>query len=145
MAKGTSWAEATLNSKNIEPVAVAIVKLRLSEFVWREAISQSVENSVKLNFFSNFLKVFWVNLKAWFYLANTAHCHLRKLWLNFSTSLSTPCTFDVPTCYGSWLLSNSSGTIWRNSSCYHTWSFHHGLIGCSHKHQVASGFFLFTI
>jgi len=31
MAKGTSWAEATLNSKKIKPVALAIVELRESE------------------------------------------------------------------------------------------------------------------
>jgi len=28
MAKGTSWAEATLNSEKIKPVALAIVELR---------------------------------------------------------------------------------------------------------------------
>jgi len=31
MAKGTSWAEATLNSKKIKPVALAIVELCESE------------------------------------------------------------------------------------------------------------------
>jgi len=31
MAKGTSWAEVTLNSKNIKPVSLAIVELCESE------------------------------------------------------------------------------------------------------------------
>jgi len=31
MAKGTSWAEATLNSKKIKAIALAIVELRESE------------------------------------------------------------------------------------------------------------------
>jgi len=31
MAKGTSWAEAMLNSEKIKPVALAIVELRESE------------------------------------------------------------------------------------------------------------------
>jgi len=31
MAKGTSWAEVTLNSEKIKPVALAIVELRESE------------------------------------------------------------------------------------------------------------------
>jgi len=30
MTKGTSWAEATLNSEKIKPVALAIVKVRES-------------------------------------------------------------------------------------------------------------------
>ena len=37
LAKGTSRDEATLNSEEIKPVAVAIIELRLSE-----SISQSV-------------------------------------------------------------------------------------------------------
>jgi len=31
MAKGTSWAEVTLNSEKIKPVALAIVELHESE------------------------------------------------------------------------------------------------------------------
>jgi len=31
MVKGTSWAEATLNSEKFKPVALAIVKLHWSE------------------------------------------------------------------------------------------------------------------
>jgi len=38
MAKGTSWAEATLNSKKIKPVALTIVELRESEGI-RQAVS----------------------------------------------------------------------------------------------------------
>jgi len=45
MAKGTSWAEATLNSEKIKPVALAIVELHESEGI-RQLVSQSVENSV---------------------------------------------------------------------------------------------------
>jgi len=33
MAKGTSWAEATLNNEKIKPVAIAIVELRESESI----------------------------------------------------------------------------------------------------------------
>jgi len=50
MAKGTSQAEATSNSKKIKPVALAIVELHKSESI-RQAVSQllsqSVENSVQ--------------------------------------------------------------------------------------------------
>jgi len=38
--------EATLNSEEIEPVALAIIKLRLSEGI-SQSVSQSVEKSVK--------------------------------------------------------------------------------------------------
>jgi len=48
MAKGTSWAEATSNSKKIKPVALAIVELHESEGT-RQAGRQEVglENSIK--------------------------------------------------------------------------------------------------
>jgi len=38
MAKGTCWAEATLNSEKIKPVALAIFELRESEGI-RELVS----------------------------------------------------------------------------------------------------------
>jgi len=38
VAKGTSWAEMTLNCEKIKPVALAIVELRESEGI-RQAIS----------------------------------------------------------------------------------------------------------
>jgi len=38
MAKGTSWAEATLNSNKIKPVPLAIVELCESEGI-RQAVS----------------------------------------------------------------------------------------------------------
>jgi len=38
MAKGTSWAEVTLYSEKIKPVALAIVQLRESEGI-RQAVS----------------------------------------------------------------------------------------------------------
>jgi len=50
IAKGTSQAGVTLNSKKINPVALAIVELRESEGIrlaGRQAVSQSVENSIK--------------------------------------------------------------------------------------------------
>jgi len=43
MAKGTSWAEATLNSKNIKLVALAIVELSKSEGI-RQAGRQAVSS-----------------------------------------------------------------------------------------------------
>ena len=39
MPKGTSLAKATSNSKNIKPIALAVIKLRLSE-----EVSQSVSH-----------------------------------------------------------------------------------------------------
>jgi len=38
MPKGTSWAEATLSSEKIRPVAYAIIELRWSEGI-RQAVS----------------------------------------------------------------------------------------------------------
>jgi len=38
MAKGTSWAEAMLNSKKIKPVALAIVEICKSEGI-RQAVN----------------------------------------------------------------------------------------------------------
>ena len=46
MPKGTSRAEATSNSENIKPVALAVIELRLSEGI-SQSVTQSVENSVK--------------------------------------------------------------------------------------------------
>ena len=63
MPKG---AEATLNSEKIKPVVLAIIKLSLSEGI-RQAVSQSVENSIELYFSklcSNLLETFRVVLKA---------------------------------------------------------------------------------
>ena len=65
MSKGTCWPKATLNSEKIKPVALAVIKLHLSEGI-SQLLSQSVENSLN-NFFekfrSNLLKAFWVDLK----------------------------------------------------------------------------------
>ena len=47
MPRSTSRAEVTANSEKIRPVALVVVELRLSEGI-RQAVSQSVENSVKL-------------------------------------------------------------------------------------------------
>ena len=59
MPKGTCWAEATLNSEKIKPIALAVIELRLSEGI-RQAVSQSVENP--LNKKSNLLEAFRVAL-----------------------------------------------------------------------------------
>ena len=47
MPKGTFRAEATSNSENIKPVALAVIELRLSEGI-SQSVSQSLENSVKV-------------------------------------------------------------------------------------------------
>jgi len=39
---GTSWAEATLSSEQIKPIALAIIELRLSEGI-SQLLSLSVE------------------------------------------------------------------------------------------------------
>jgi len=39
MAKGTSWAEAMLNSKNIKPVALTIIELHDSEGISQAVVS----------------------------------------------------------------------------------------------------------
>jgi len=46
MPKGTSQAEATLNSEKIKLVALVVIKLCWSEGI-RQLVSQLVENSVK--------------------------------------------------------------------------------------------------
>ena len=45
-AKGTCWVEVTSNSEKIKPVALAIIKLHLSEGI-SQSVRQSLENSVK--------------------------------------------------------------------------------------------------
>jgi len=50
MPKGTSRAEAMLNSEKIKPVALAIIELCWSEGIRQlvsQSVSQSIENSVK--------------------------------------------------------------------------------------------------
>jgi len=63
MPKGTSRAEATLNSEKNQ--ALAIIKLCLTEGISQSG-SQSEENSVNFffKFHGNFLKAFQVDLKA---------------------------------------------------------------------------------
>jgi len=61
MPKGTSRAEATLNSEKIKPVALAVIELCLTE-----GIRQSVRRKLLDYFFKfhgNFLKAYWVDLK----------------------------------------------------------------------------------
>ena len=45
MPKGTCWAKTTLNSEKIKPVALAVIKLCLSEGI-SQSVRQSVESSV---------------------------------------------------------------------------------------------------
>ena len=86
MPKGTCQAKATSSSEEIKPIALAVIKLCLSE-----GISQSVTGKFcfkKKNFCSNLLKAFWVDLKAilGLVLPNHAilpHCHQGKLRLVF--------------------------------------------------------------
>jgi len=62
-----SQAEATSNSEKIKPVAVAVIKLCLSEGI-RQLVSQSVKILLSkkfLKFRGNFLKAFQVNLKTY--------------------------------------------------------------------------------
>jgi len=62
---GKSWrmqwngkrAEVTSNSDKVKPIAIAIIKLHLSE----GAVSQSVGWNNFFKFRNNFLKAFWVN------------------------------------------------------------------------------------
>ena len=65
MPKRTSRDEATSNSEKIKPVALAVIKLCLSEGI-SQLLSQSVEKQI-FKFRSKLLKAFRVNLKAWFY------------------------------------------------------------------------------
>jgi len=56
VAKGISRAEVTLNSKNIKPVALAIVKLRESEGIrqgGRQLVSRKF-NKLIINFITTF-------------------------------------------------------------------------------------------
>ena len=65
MPKGSSQAEAVSNSEKIKPVALAIIKLYLSESI--QSVSYSVGKKFHnfLNkFCSNLLKAFRVDLKA---------------------------------------------------------------------------------
>ena len=67
MPKYTSQAKATLNREKINPITLAIIKLHLSEgisYLVSQLLSLSVENSAKQLFCSNFLKTFWVDLRA---------------------------------------------------------------------------------
>jgi len=95
MPKGTSWAEAMLNSENIKSVALAIIKL------WRhQSGSQSVENSTKnvlLKFRSNFLKAFRVDLKAFLDLVlPNQYCPII-IWESWGWFLSSIISWAIPT------------------------------------------------
>ena len=72
-AKRHLSGQATLNSERIKPIALAIIKLFLSEDISqsvRQSVSQSVSqqktplNKKILKFRSNLLKAFWVDQKA---------------------------------------------------------------------------------
>jgi len=93
MEKGTSQAEAIASSENIKPVALAIVELWESEGI-KQAVSKLVSQSVRkfcyiifgIKFHSNFLKVFWINLKGFsglVLLTNAALSSSRKIVTDF--------------------------------------------------------------
>ena len=65
MPKGTSQDEVTSNSEKTKPVALVVIKLRLSEGI-RQAVSQSVEipSNIHFKFCSHVLEAFRVVLKA---------------------------------------------------------------------------------
>ena len=64
--------ETTLNNEKINVVALAFIKLHLSEGI-SQSVTQPVENSVLIIFnHSNLLKTFQVDLKACLGLTNTA-------------------------------------------------------------------------
>jgi len=58
VAKGTSPDEVTLNSAKIKPIAVVVIKLRLSESI-SKLVSQSVRQSENLTKFLNSVVAFW--------------------------------------------------------------------------------------
>jgi len=62
-AKGTSRAEATLNREKFKPVALSIMELCQSEGI-SLLVSQTVSRNFFFKFRGNFLKAFWVDLKA---------------------------------------------------------------------------------
>ena len=75
--KGTSLDEVTLNSEEIKPTVLVIIKLRLSEGVLSQSDSQSVKKSVKYflkNFISNLMQRFKVDLKIFLGLAMVNQC-----------------------------------------------------------------------
>ena len=71
--KGTSWDEMMSSTAKIKPIAVAVIKLCLSEDTSKSAsrsVGQSVSQSVRkfdfLRFCSNFLKWIRIDLKTFF-------------------------------------------------------------------------------
>ena len=95
MPKGMCPAGVTLNSEKTKPVALAVIELHLSEGI-SQSVSQSVRQSVSqykisfniyiFKFHSNFLKVFWVDLKTCLglvYLTNTASLLSGKVKAGF--------------------------------------------------------------
>ena len=65
MPKGTSQAEAMSNSGKINPVALAVIELRLTEGISQSG-SQLVTRKIFFffKFYSNLLKAFQVDVKA---------------------------------------------------------------------------------
>jgi len=76
----------TLNSEEIKPVALAISELCLSEGI-NQSDSQSVENSVKYNFFKNSKATLCKGLELIKHLAMPAMLsqskYLAGLWVRF--------------------------------------------------------------
>jgi len=76
MVKGTSQTEA---SEKIKPVVLSYAALG---WYARQAGWQSLNNLFK-KIYSNFLKAFRVDLKAWFYLTNSAPSLSRIIVTDF--------------------------------------------------------------
>ena len=86
--KSMSWDEATLNSEEIKPIALAVIKLCLSEGVSQivsQLVSQSVENllnKIFLKIYNNLMQRFRADLKTFLY-PMLPYCHKLNIWLVF--------------------------------------------------------------
>jgi len=74
-------------SEKIKPVALAVIELCLTEGI-SQAVSQAVSqkkiplNNFFLKFCGNFLRTFWVDLKAYLGLVLPNQCYSIVIWEN---------------------------------------------------------------
>jgi len=80
--KGTSRDEATLNSKKIKPIALAVIELRLSEDIRQLVITIKFRKKYFLKFHKDLQKKFLVDLKACSGLVLTNQYCLFVIWKN---------------------------------------------------------------
>ena len=95
-----SWAEVTLNSEKIKPIAFAAIELHLSEESCNsqslvQSVSWSIETSIK--FKKQFLKAFQVNLKACLGLVFRSQYCLIITWENLGWFLGDIILWAMPT------------------------------------------------